>query len=48
MYDGTYKLALELIISQVELSQIDEVAELLGQFTCKKKVKMSANAQTYV
>ena len=30
------QLALELIVVQVELGQIDEVAELLGQFTCTK------------
>ena len=30
------QLALELIAGEEELDQIDEVAELLGQFTCKK------------
>ena len=44
MYAGTYKLALELIVVQVEIDQIDEVAELLGQVTCKTS-KMSANIQ---
>ena len=44
MYAGTYKLALELIVVQEEIHQIDEVAELLGQFSCKN-VKMSADIQ---
>ena len=30
MYAGTKKLTSELIVIQVELRQIDEVAELLG------------------
>ena len=30
------QLALELIVAQVEVGQLDEVAELLGQFTCTK------------
>ena len=30
------QLASELIAAQVEKGQIDEVAELLGQFTCTK------------
>ena len=34
MYDGTYKLALELIVVQEEIGQVDKVAELLGQFAC--------------
>ena len=33
---GTYKLALELIEVQVELGQIDKVAELLGQLACER------------
>ena len=36
MYDGTYKLALELIDVQVELGQIDKFAELLGELSCAK------------
>ena len=49
MYDGTYKFAFELIAVQVELGQIDEVAELLGQFACKyKQVECQQNAQTHV
>ena len=31
------QLTVELIAIQVELGQIDEVAELLGQFACKKQ-----------
>ena len=38
------RLASELIVVQVENGQIDEIAELLGQFTCKTS-KMSANIQ---
>ena len=41
MYDGTYKLALELIAIQVEIGQIDKVAELLGQFACKTSKNVS-------
>ena len=44
MYDGTYKLALELIVGQVEIGQIGKVAELLGQLSCKTS-KMSVNIQ---
>ena len=38
------QLASELIVEQVEIGQIDEAAELLGQFSCKKS-EMSANTQ---
>ena len=31
------QLALELILVQPELGQIDELAKLLGQFACKKQ-----------
>ena len=41
MYAET-QLASELIEIQGELGQIDEVAELLGQFTCTQKSGMSA------
>ena len=44
MYAGTYKLALELIVEQVEIGQIDKVAELLGQLACKTS-KMPVNIQ---
>ena len=44
MYDGTYNRTCEAIELQHELFQIDEVAELLGQLTCKQ-VKMLANTQ---
>ena len=44
MYAGTYKLALELIVIQVEIGQIDKIAELLRQFACKTS-KLSANIQ---
>ena len=32
---GTYKLALNLVVAQFEYGQIDEAAELLGQFSFK-------------
>ena len=41
MSAGTYKLAFELIEVQVEIDQIDEVAELLGQFSCKTSGNVS-------
>ena len=41
MYDGTYKLALEAIVAQVELFQIGKFAELLGQFSCKTSENVS-------
>ena len=44
MYDGTYNRTCEAIALQVEHLQIDEVAKLLGQCSCKK-VAMSANIQ---
>ena len=40
------QLASELIVVQGELGQIDEVAELLGQFACK--VEMSAIMTVHV
>ena len=43
MYVRTYKLALELIVVQVEIDQIDEVAELLGQFSFKRKCQRTHN-----
>ena len=46
MYDGTYntQLASDTIVEDVELFQIDQFAELLGQFSCKN-VNISADTQ---
>ena len=48
MYVGTYnsnsQLASECIVAEPELSQVHEVAELLGQLSCEK-VEMSANTE---
>ena len=38
------QIALELVAAQVKAGQVDETAELLGQFPCQK-VTMSANLQ---
>ena len=35
------QLASKLIVEQVERGQIDEIAELLGQFTCAKRWNVS-------
>ena len=42
------QLTLELVVVQVELGQIDEVAELLGQFSCKTSENVSKIDNTYV
>ena len=42
------QLALELIVVHVEVGQLDEVAELLGQFTCTKKWNVSKTHKTHV
>ena len=39
MYDGTYNRTSEAIELQLEHLQMHEVAELLGQFTCKTRGK---------
>ena len=41
------QLACERILSQNELDQIDEVAELLGHLSCQK-VEMLANVTAHV
>ena len=45
MRAGAYNRTCEAIAVQHEDLQIDQFAELLGQFSCKKKMKMSANIQ---
>ena len=47
MYDGAYNRTCKAIELQHEDLQIDQFAELLGQFSCKK-MEMLAKVTTHV